>query len=141
MFVLADGLMHAHLSEMYAGTYKKAHRHAPGFHVMCVMGHGFSFMWFDGDRDFVRVDWHHGVLFPPAHQQFHQHFTTSPRRRALSCEWASEACAIRSRIQTGATKFSGGKDVRYATSLTKGAAIRSNTRIRTRASTRCGSTK
>ncbi len=77
MFVLADGLMHAHLSEMYAGTYKKAHRHAPGFHVMCVMGHGYSLLWYEGEKDFARLDWKHGTVFPPADRQFHQHFATS----------------------------------------------------------------
>lgn len=76
-FVLADSTMHAHLSEMPPGTYKKAHRHPAGFHVMCVGGHGYSLMWFEGDNDFLRIDWKHGVVFPPADQQLHQHFTTS----------------------------------------------------------------
>jgi quercetin dioxygenase-like cupin family protein len=77
IFLLADSSMHAHVSEMPAGTYKKAHRHGPGYHVMCVAGSGFSLMWHEGDRDFIRIDWKHGVVFPPADQQFHQHFTTS----------------------------------------------------------------
>jgi hypothetical protein len=77
LFLLADSTMHAHISEMPTGTYKKAHRHPAGYHVMCVEGSGFSLMWYDGTPEFVRIDWKNGVVFPPADQQFHQHFTTS----------------------------------------------------------------
>ena len=76
-FMLADGLMHAHVSEMPSGTYKKGHRHASGYHVMGLQGEGFSLMWFDDDEDFLRIDWKHGMVFPPADKQFHQHFNTA----------------------------------------------------------------
>jgi hypothetical protein len=76
MFVLADGTMHAHISEMKAGTYKKAHRHPAGTHVMAVCGTGFSLLWYDG-KPYERIDWKPGTVFPPANQQLHQHFVTS----------------------------------------------------------------
>ena len=79
MFVLADSSMHAHISEMPPGTYKKAHRHGAGAHVMCVVGTGFSLLWYEGQKDFLRIDWKHGVVFPPADRQLHQHFNTSNR--------------------------------------------------------------
>ncbi len=79
MFVLADSSMHAHISEMPPGTYKKGHRHGPGAHVMCVVGTGYSLLWFEDEQDFLRIDWKHGVVFPPADRQFHQHFNTSNR--------------------------------------------------------------
>ncbi len=78
MFVLANGTMHAHMSEMPVGTYKKAHRHGPDFHVFAVTGHGYSLYWYAGDADFQRFDWQHGAVFAPADRMFHQHFNTSP---------------------------------------------------------------
>ncbi len=78
MFVLADGTMHAHCSEMPVGTYKKAHRHGADFHVSCITGTGYSLLWYEGDEDFVRVDWNHGVAFAPPDGMYHQHFNTSP---------------------------------------------------------------
>lgn len=78
MFVLANGIMHAHISEMKVGTYKKAHRHHNGVHVMCASGIGYSLLWHEGE-EFTRVDWEHGMVFPPADKQFHQHFNVGKR--------------------------------------------------------------
>jgi hypothetical protein len=78
MFVLADGTMHAHTSQMPVGTYKKGHRHGPDFHVFAVTGHGYSLLWYDIAKDLARVDWRHGVVFAPPDQMFHQHFNTAP---------------------------------------------------------------
>ncbi len=82
MFILADGTMHAHTSQMPVGTYKKAHRHGPDFHVFAVTGHGFSLLWYEGTKDLVRIDWRHGWVFAPPDQMFHQHFNSSGREHA-----------------------------------------------------------
>ena len=74
-FILADGTMHAHSSEMPVGTYKKAHRHGPDFHVYTVTGKGYSLLWY-GKEEFVRVDWRHGSVFAPPDMMYHQHFNT-----------------------------------------------------------------
>ena len=77
-FILADGTMHAHSSEMPVGTYKKGHRHGPDFYVYTVHGLGYSLLWYPEDKDFKRIDWKHGVVFVPTEGLFHQHFNTNP---------------------------------------------------------------
>jgi uncharacterized RmlC-like cupin family protein len=76
LFILADGTMHAHVSEIPPGRYKKAHRHGPDYYVFAVTGHGYSLFWYD-DSEPQRIDWRHGVVFTPPDQMFHQHFNTS----------------------------------------------------------------
>lgn len=77
-FVLANSSMHAHISEIPTARYKKAHRHyISDTHVTCVAGYGYSLLWYEGEREFVRVDWKNGTVFPPHAMQFHQHFVTS----------------------------------------------------------------
>jgi quercetin dioxygenase-like cupin family protein len=93
-FVLADGTMHAHMSELAVGTYKKAHRHGPDFHIFPVTGHGYSLFWYEGDAplrpsgapppargggEVHRVDWQPGWVYAPPDMMFHQHFNTAPR--------------------------------------------------------------
>lgn len=77
MFLLGNGNMHAHTSEIATGTYKKAHHHGAGAHIFTVTGKGYSLLWQVGETEFKRVDWEHGMLFAPVDKQFHQHFTTS----------------------------------------------------------------
>src|SRR5581483_2040357 len=77
-FSLAEGIIHAHTSEMPVGTYKKGHRHGPDFHVLTLKGQGYSLFWQEGEKDFIRIDWKPGVVFAPVDQIFHQHFNTSP---------------------------------------------------------------
>ncbi len=84
--------MHAHISEMPVGTYKKGHRHGPSFHVMCVVGQGYSMLWFEHEKDFRRIDWKHGMVLVPADRQFHQHFNTGPKPARYH---ATAVCGLR----------------------------------------------
>jgi oxalate decarboxylase/phosphoglucose isomerase-like protein (cupin superfamily) len=89
-FVLADGTMHSHVSQMPVGRYKKAHRHAAGTHVHAVDGEGFSLLWYEGDAEFKRFPWRHGFMYSPPFWMFHQHFNTGPTpARYLACSLGS----------------------------------------------------
>lgn len=76
---LADNSLQCHLSEFPVGTYKRAHRHGPGSHVIVLGGRGYTLLW-KGDpryseaRQKMRIDWTDGSLFAPPDQWFHQHF-------------------------------------------------------------------
>ncbi len=78
-FILAEGTMHAHMSELAVGTYKKGHRHGPDFHIFPVTGHGYSLLWYAGEPELKRIDWEHGWVYAPPDQMFHQHFNTAPQ--------------------------------------------------------------
>ena len=77
-YVLADGTMHAHMSEIPAGRSKKGHRHGDGMHVYAVTGTGYSLFWNEGEQEYHSVPWRHGVMYAPPHLMFHQHFNTAP---------------------------------------------------------------
>lgn len=72
-------MLHSHISEMQVGTYKKAHRHAPDVHIYILSGEGYSLLWFDGDKDFRRVDWKHSWVFSPEDMQCNQHINTGTK--------------------------------------------------------------
>jgi quercetin dioxygenase-like cupin family protein len=65
----------AHMSVFPARTYKKAHRHGPGFVIVIPTGDGYSVMWEEGKEDQkVWVPWQEASLFVPPFRWFHQHF-------------------------------------------------------------------
>lgn len=119
-FILADGTMHAHTSEIPTGRYKKAHRHAAGTHVHAVDGEGYSLLWYDGDSEFREFPWRHGFMYAPPFWMFHQHFNTGDRpARYLACSLGSRRypfIALRRRSAEGGGAISvqqGGRQIEY----------------------------
>ena len=76
VFTLAEGVLHGHCSEIPPYSFKKAHRHGDGFHIIQLSGKGYSLYWYEGDEP-ERVDWQYGTLHTPPNEMFHQHFNTS----------------------------------------------------------------
>jgi len=74
-FNMAKGSMNSHISQFPIGTYKKAHCHGPGAHVIILSGEGYSLMWPEGDAP-RRYEWQVGSLIVPPNMWLHQHFNT-----------------------------------------------------------------
>ncbi|HSR55689.1 MAG TPA: hypothetical protein VLN73_05585 [Alphaproteobacteria bacterium] len=119
-FVLADGTMHAHTSQIPTGRYKKAHRHAAGTHVHAVTGEGYSLLWYEGDSEFKEIPWRHGIMYTPPFWMFHQHFNTGDApARYLACSLGSRRYPFislrrKSAEGGGATSIQdGGRQIEY----------------------------
>ncbi len=67
----------AHMSVFPSRTYKKGHRHGPGYFIVIPAGEGFSVMW-EEDKDFIFIPWHEASCFVPPNRWFHQHFNVGP---------------------------------------------------------------
>lgn len=90
-FSMARGSMNSHISQFPVGTYKKAHMHGPGAHVIVLSGQGYSLMWPEGE-DPKRYEWQDGSMIVPPNMWFHQHFntgTTPARYLAFKAEGVS----------------------------------------------------
>ena len=90
-FSMAKGSMNSHISQFPVGTYKKAHMHGPGAHVIVMSGEGFSLMWPEGEEP-RRFDWREGTMIVPPNMWIHQHFntgTTPARYLAFKAEGVS----------------------------------------------------
>jgi oxalate decarboxylase/phosphoglucose isomerase-like protein (cupin superfamily) len=74
-FSMARGSMNSHISQFPVGTYKKAHAHGPGAHVIIMSGEGFSLMWPEGEKP-QRFEWREGSMIVPPNMWYHQHFNT-----------------------------------------------------------------
>ena len=94
-FDLADNTMAGHIMDLQPGSYKRAHRHGPGAHVMIVggsglQGAGYSLIWREGEKR-VRVDWKAGVVLSPPDNWWHMHLCTGKEpARHLALRWTSQ---------------------------------------------------
>jgi quercetin dioxygenase-like cupin family protein len=74
---LSNNSMAAHIMTIPTGTYKKAHKHTAGAHIVVVQGTGYAYMWEPGkENDRLRVDFKKGSLYSPPENWFHHHFNT-----------------------------------------------------------------
>ncbi|WP_433966491.1 hypothetical protein [Tunturiibacter gelidiferens] len=82
---LSNNTMQTHISEFSTGTYKMAHRHGPGSHVLTLNGQGYTLFWKGSNRYSDaplkrRVDWVDGSLTVPRMDGF---ISTSTRAAML----------------------------------------------------------
>ena len=82
--------MCAHVSEFPVGTYKKAHYHGPGAHVIILSGRSYSLIWPKWEP-IQRFDWGPESMIVPPANWFHQHFNMGAEpARYLAFRWGSK---------------------------------------------------
>ena len=107
-FKMVNSTMNSHSSSWPVGTYKGAHRHGPGIHVMILKGEGYSLMWEEGEP-VQRVDWGPGSVFVPPEMWLHEHFNTGAAPVLfLAIGWGSDKSKV------------GGREYDYSRSIRDG---------------------
>jgi mannose-6-phosphate isomerase-like protein (cupin superfamily) len=71
---LARGTISSDVSELAPGTYNQAFRQMHGAHYFGVDGEGYMLTWEEGDQDFVRTPWRHGIAYAVPGMSFRQQF-------------------------------------------------------------------
>ncbi|MGH7773805.1 MAG: ethanolamine ammonia lyase-activating protein [Candidatus Binatia bacterium] len=115
MLEIANNLLSAHISQFPVGTYKKAHRHGPGAHVIILKGEGFSLMWPE-DKGIQRYDWGEGSLLVPPERWFHQHFNIGgepARYLALKPFSSRKFPGLKKQFGTSESVKAGGDQIEY----------------------------
>ncbi|MFC1930385.1 ethanolamine ammonia lyase-activating protein [Chloroflexota bacterium] len=113
-FEVANNTMRPHISQFPVGTYKKAHRHGPGTHVLILNGIGYSLLWREG-KPMTRVNWHKNSVFIPPGQWFHQHFNSGGEpARYYAVGWGGRRFSvIDDGIADVSVKEDGGTQIEY----------------------------
>jgi oxalate decarboxylase/phosphoglucose isomerase-like protein (cupin superfamily) len=115
MIEMSNNVMSAHISQFPVGTYKKAHRHGAGAHVIILKGEGFSMMWREGE-DIKRYSWKAGSLLVPPERWFHQHFNIGgepARYLALKPFSSRKFPGLRKQWGTSESVKTGGDQIEY----------------------------
>ncbi|MFD8963806.1 ethanolamine ammonia lyase-activating protein [Streptomyces sp. NPDC059568] len=113
MLEIADNSLCGHVSEFPVGTYKKAHRHNAGAHVIILGGTGFSLLWREGEP-VRKVDWRQGSIVVPPERWFHQHFNTGTTpARYLALRWGSKKYPLFKQFLIDRPTTEGGDQIEY----------------------------
>lgn len=82
-FEMSNNILSVHIGEEPVGTYKKAHYHGPGAHLLCLAGQGYDLWWpaeggiMAEGVERIKIDWQKNTIISPPDRWFHQHFVTS----------------------------------------------------------------
>ena len=114
-FELSENSTACHISEFPVGTYKKAHRHGPGAHVIILSGEGYSLVWPDGSG-IKKYDWHEGSMIVPPENWWHQHFNAGDkpaRYLALRAFGSKKFHGVGKKYQSAVDRKKGGAQIEY----------------------------